>query len=177
MADTTETRTDVEPLDVVEQAVFRDVIGSFASGVTVITTKLDGTDLGTTASAVSSLSMDPPMLLICMNRTSETGQAVSRTGRFVVNILGEEQSDVAMQFATKNAAGKFDGIEIARDTHDMPVIAGSLALLHCRVAETAIGGTHTVFLAHVRHAESREGSPLAYYRGKFGRFGQLDPPA
>ncbi len=160
--------TDDTP-SVVDQNLFRDVIGRFASGVTVISTRLDGADLGTTASAVSSLSMDPPMLLICMNRTSETGQAILEAGRFVVNILGEDQVDVATQFA-KKAPDKFAGVETQRGLEDLPLITNALGHLECRVAETATGGTHTVFLSHVERASASEGSPLTYYRGRFGRF-------
>lgn len=156
----------VAPLD---QSVFRDVIGRFASGVTVISTRVGDQDLGTTASAVSSLSMDPPMLLICMNRTSETGRAIAETGRFVVNILGESQADVATRFARKGP-DKFDGVEIDRGLAGLPRIARALGHLECRVAETATGGTHWVFLSHVESASATEGSPLTYYRGRFGRF-------
>src|ERR1700674_171452 len=88
---------------------FRDVIGRFASGVTVITTVHDGIPYGTTASAVRSLSLEPPMLLICMNQQSSTGQAIAAAGHFAVNILAEEQPDAAARFATKSP-DKFHGI-------------------------------------------------------------------
>ena len=156
----------VAPLD---QNVFRDVIGRFASGVTVISTRVGDRDLGTTASAVSSLSMDPPMLLICMNRTSETGQAIAESGRFVVNILGESQADIATHFA-KKGPDKFAVVETDRGLGGLPRIARALGHLECRVAETATGGTHWVFLSHVESASATEGSPLTYYRGRFGRF-------
>jgi flavin reductase (DIM6/NTAB) family NADH-FMN oxidoreductase RutF/DNA-binding GntR family transcriptional regulator len=161
--------SDPSALPALDQAVFRDVIGRFASGVTVISTRVGDRDLGTTASAVSSLSMDPPMLLICMNRTSETGQAIAESGRFVVNILGEAQVDIATHFA-KKAPDKFSGVEMDRGLADMPRIANALGHLECRVGETATGGTHWVFLSHVESASASEGSPLTYYRGKFGRF-------
>lgn len=153
----------------VDQDAFRDVIGRFASGVTVITTLADGVRFGTTASAVSSLSVDPPMLLICMNKTSETGQAIHAAGRFVVNILGEDQADLARRFATKGE-DKFDAVALEPGLADVPMIAKALGHLECVVAEVAEGGTHTVFLAHVEHARAGEGNPLTYYRGRFGRF-------
>src|SRR5437870_9520643 len=78
---------------------FRDVISHFASGVTVITALQDGRPFGTTASAVASLSLEPPMLLICMNKQSDTGRAVARSKRFGVNILGADQVDLARRFA------------------------------------------------------------------------------
>src|SRR5712692_11685213 len=91
---------------------FRDVIGHFASGVTVITAVHHGESFGTTASAVSSLSLDPPMLLVCMNRQSTTGQAVHAERRFAVNILTEHQAEEAVRFASKGT-DKFAGIPVS----------------------------------------------------------------
>jgi 4-nitrophenol 2-monooxygenase / 4-nitrocatechol 4-monooxygenase, reductase component len=151
---------------------FRDVIGRFATGVTVISTVVDGREFGTTASAVSSLSLEPPMLLVCLNRTSETGAAIERAGSFAVNILGEEQEALARAFAVKSPT-KFDAIEAEPGTTGAPLLAGALAHIECRVAETAVGGTHTVFLARIEHAASRGGGPLTYFCGRFGRFADL----
>lgn len=147
---------------------FRDVIGRFASGVTVITTTADGGDFGTTASAVSSLSMEPPMLLICLNKTSDTQAAIHKAGVFGVNILAEDQGQVAYQFARKGQA-KFDGVAIQRGMTGVPLVENALAQLECEVDETVVGGTHTVFLARVRQAAGNDGAPLTYFRGRFGR--------
>lgn len=152
----------------VRDDVYRDVIGRFASGVTVITTQAGGTDFGTTASAVSSLSMDPPMLLICLNRTSDTQVAILDSGVFGVNILAEGQDQVAYQFAKKGLA-KFDGVGVRRGRTGVPLVDGALAHLECEVEETVTGGTHTVFLARVKEAAGSEGAPLTYFRGRFGR--------
>lgn len=152
----------------VPDEVFRDVIGRFASGVTVITTRADDADFGTTASAVSSLSMQPPMMLVCLNRTSDTQAAVLRSGVFAVNILGEDQGQVAYAFA-KKGTDKFQGVGVVRGESGVPLVEGALAHLECEVDETVTGGTHTVFLAHVRHAAGTEGAPLTYFRGRFGR--------
>jgi flavin reductase (DIM6/NTAB) family NADH-FMN oxidoreductase RutF/DNA-binding GntR family transcriptional regulator len=154
---------------VTEATAFRDVIGRFASGVTVVTTTLDGKDFGTTASAMSSLSLEPPMLLVCLNRSSGTQKAILAAGRFGVNILSEDQAEVAQAFAVKSP-DKFRDAAVVRGQLDVPLIPGSLAQLECRVSETATGGTHTVFLAEVERAEASEGAPLTYYRGRFGRF-------
>jgi 4-nitrophenol 2-monooxygenase / 4-nitrocatechol 4-monooxygenase, reductase component len=147
---------------------FRDVIGHFASGVTVITAHHDGRPHGTTASAVTSLSLEPPMLLICMNKSSETGRAIAESGRFAVNILSEDQPDAAMRFATK-APDKFEGIALRSGIGGAPLLEDALATCECRVVEEVTGGTHTVFLAEVDSASARPGAPLAYYRGHFGR--------
>jgi flavin reductase (DIM6/NTAB) family NADH-FMN oxidoreductase RutF/DNA-binding FadR family transcriptional regulator len=148
---------------------FRDIIGHFASGVTVITALHDGHAFGATASAVSSLSLEPPMVLICLNKTSTTQQAVAGSGRFAVNILGEDQADEAMRFATKKAADKFKGLSVVDGEWGEPLLGDALAILECRVVEEVTGGTHSVFLAEVDRASARTGTPLAYFRGQFGR--------
>src|SRR5436190_11694151 len=91
---------------------FRDVISHFASGVTVITAVREGRPYGTTASAVTSLSLEPPMLLICMNKQSETGRAVAASGQFGVNILGAHQAEIAERFAQKGG-DKFAGVPVS----------------------------------------------------------------
>lgn len=152
----------------VTSKAYRDVIGCFATGVTVITTRDEDRRFGTTASAVSSLSLEPPMLLICMNRESETGRAIAQTGRFVVNILAEDQDHLATQFARKDP-DKFQGVAITPGQHGEPMLNGALAHLECRVTEQVLGGTHTVYLGEVDRASGRNGTPLAYFRGQFGR--------
>jgi flavin reductase (DIM6/NTAB) family NADH-FMN oxidoreductase RutF len=147
---------------------FRDVIGRFASGVTVVTTTDDGRALGTTASAVSSLSLEPPMLLACLNRTSETGQAIGRAGVYGVSVLAEDCHDLAARFARKGD-DKFDGVEVEAGHLGVPLLTRALATVECRVVERATGGTHVVFLAEVEHATGRAGRPLLYFRGAFGR--------
>ena len=147
---------------------FRDVISHFASGVTVITAVNDGRAYGTTASAVTSLSLEPPMLLICMNKQSETGRAVAASRTFGVNILGANQIDLAERFAQKGG-DKFSGIAVSEGKWGEPLFDEALATLECRVAEETTGGTHYVFLAEVESGSARGGTPLAYFRGEFGR--------
>jgi flavin reductase (DIM6/NTAB) family NADH-FMN oxidoreductase RutF/DNA-binding GntR family transcriptional regulator len=149
-------------------AEFSEVMGHFASGVTVITTTHDGKRFATTASSVSSLSLEPPMLLICMNTTSSTGRAIAASGRFAVNILGEDHLELAIHFATEER-DKFDGVELVPGLDGVPLLAGSIATLECVVSQTEIGGTRYVFLAEVKRARGHRGAPLAYFRGQFGR--------
>lgn len=165
--------TSYDNLRRLTSAEFREVIGHFASGVTVITTLCDERPFGTTASAVNSLSLEPPMLLICMNRQSSTGQAISATRRFAVNILGEDQPDVAVRFAGKGG-DKFAGIRTLPGVRGEPLLHDALATLECRVTQEVTGGTHWVFLAEVERASARGGVPLAYFRGQFGRL-ELGP--
>jgi flavin reductase (DIM6/NTAB) family NADH-FMN oxidoreductase RutF len=147
---------------------FRDVIGHFPTGVTVVTTWDDGEPLGTTASAVSALCAEPPMVLVCLNELSSTGSAIGRTGAFGISILAEGQDELARRFATKSA-DKFAGLEFTTAPGGQPLLAGALAHLECRVSERVLAGTHTVFLADVERGTKGDGTPLAYYRGRFGR--------
>jgi 4-nitrophenol 2-monooxygenase / 4-nitrocatechol 4-monooxygenase, reductase component len=148
---------------------FRDAIGHFATGVTVITTQHDEQRHGTTASAVSSLSLEPPMLLVCLNKTSATGAAIAATQAFAVNVLAHGQDELAKRFAIKHP-DRFAGVAVADGHTGVPLLADALAHFECRVAEQVTGGTHVVFIAEVHAARTREGvAPLAYFRGQFGR--------
>jgi flavin reductase (DIM6/NTAB) family NADH-FMN oxidoreductase RutF/DNA-binding FadR family transcriptional regulator len=155
---------------------FRNIVGHFATGVTVITALHDGQPFGTTASAFTSLSLEPPMVLVCLNKTSSTETAVAASRRFAVNILGEDQADEAMRFATKTGDEKFKGVAVVDGQWGEPLLGEALAILECRVVEQVTGGTHSVFLAEVDRASARTGTPLAYFRGQFGRL-QLEQDA
>src|SRR5689334_14174539 len=137
---------------------YRHVIGHFATGVTVITSHHGGTDHGATASAVSSVSLDPPSLLVCLNRAAVTERAVRESGTFVVNILREDQGELAMRFAGRHGE-KFSGLDVARTDVGDPVLDGALARIECRVRDAVTGGTHTVFIGEVQRAEATEGDP------------------
>jgi DNA-binding GntR family transcriptional regulator/flavin reductase (DIM6/NTAB) family NADH-FMN oxidoreductase RutF len=152
-----------------DKETFRHVIGHFASGVTVLTARDGDEDFGATASAVSSLSLDPPMLLVCLNTRGSTQQAIHSSRVFGVNILDEDQGIVAERFASPHGQ-KFEGLAVERGEGGLPLLADSLAYCECRVSEAVLAGTHRVFLADVRRAVAREGSPLTYFRGTFGRF-------
>ncbi|MBV9196958.1 MAG: flavin reductase [Solirubrobacterales bacterium] len=147
---------------------YREVIGHFTSGVTIVTTVVDGRPHGTTASAVSSLSLEPPMVLVCLNRASSTRQAVAAAGAFAVNILAEGQGELAVRFASKGV-DRFAGVGLHGGASGQPLLDDALATLECRITEQVEAATHTVFLAQVEQAGARPGAPLAYFRGHYGR--------
>jgi flavin reductase (DIM6/NTAB) family NADH-FMN oxidoreductase RutF/DNA-binding FadR family transcriptional regulator len=151
-----------------DSSLFRDVVGRFASGVTVITTNDEAQDYGMTASAMSSLSLDPPMILICVNRRAASRQAISHARVFGVNILHEDQASLAVHFATPQA-DKFKALPVSRGIMGCPRLEGVLAWLECEVVEEIEGGTHSVFFGKVKEAAARDGRPLAYFRGQFGQ--------
>ena len=158
------------PPPIVDAGVYRRVIGAVTSGVMVLTARDIAGNHGMTISAVCSLSMEPPMLLVCLNTSSRTQRAVTDAGCFIVHVLDEKQAWIAERFARPAAHDKFSGIAVRPGHLSAPVLSDALAVIECEVVETVTGGTHRVFLARVAHAESRQGSPLAYFRGKFGRF-------
>jgi 4-nitrophenol 2-monooxygenase / 4-nitrocatechol 4-monooxygenase, reductase component len=146
---------------------FRDAIGHFATGVTVITAVNDSRRYGTTASAVSSLSLEPPMLLVCLNAASSTGVAIAESHTFAVNVLAQGQDELAKRFAVKHP-DRFAGVPVGDGETGVPLLADALAHFECRVVEQVTGGTHVVFIAEVHAARTREGgAPLAYFRGQF----------
>jgi 4-nitrophenol 2-monooxygenase / 4-nitrocatechol 4-monooxygenase, reductase component len=157
------TRSD----DLVSAADFRGLIGVFATGVTVVTTVDRGMSYGTTASALSSVSLDPPTLLVCMNRASRTGHAIAASGHFAVNVLGEDQEVVARHFARPGS--DFSAYATTRGRRGSPLLADALASFECRVTDAVEAGTHTVLIGAVEAAKGRHGMPLAYFRGRFGR--------
>jgi flavin reductase (DIM6/NTAB) family NADH-FMN oxidoreductase RutF len=156
-------------VSLVDQQQFKQVIGHFASCVSIITVSINGVDFGITASAVCSVSVDPPMLLVCVNKSTGTCHAISAAESFTVNIVNETQKELALRFARANTE-KFDGVDFSYGELGNPVLGQTLATLECRVVEEVTGGTHSVFLGEVQKANAADGDPLVYYRGKFGKF-------
>jgi flavin reductase (DIM6/NTAB) family NADH-FMN oxidoreductase RutF len=148
---------------------FRHVVGHLPSGVTVVTTRTSDADFGMTASSVTSLSLQPPMMLACLNKESATSRAVSQAGAYAVNVLGQGHEDLAQRFAVRRK-DKFAGVGVVDGVLGMPLLAGALAHIECTVVEEVTGGTHSIFLGKVESARAAGGSPLTYFRGSFGRF-------
>ncbi|MBN9113334.1 MAG: flavin reductase family protein [Pseudonocardia sp.] len=148
---------------------FRNVVGHFTSGVTIVTAEHDDTLFGATVSAVSSLSADPPMMLVCLHQRLGAHAAILGAGRFTVNILGEGQDALALTFATRGA-DKFADVHVTHTPYG-PRLDTALAHLACRVVDHVEGGTHRIFIAEVDHASVvADAGPLSYFRGRFGRF-------
>ncbi len=145
----------------------------FATGVTVITTRLEDELHGMTANAVTSVSLDPLLILICVDKSADTHDILARAGAFAVNILGVEQEEISRSLATKKGerATKLDGIPHHFAVTGAPIITESLAYLDCLTVKQYEGGDHTIFLGEVVDAnESGEGEPLLFYGGQYGRF-------
>ena len=152
----------------VSQADFRKVMGHFATGVTVVTTCDDQRRLGITVNAFSSLSLDPPLILVCIEKTSYLHQVMIRNGFFAVNLLGEDQRDLCTCFAGHSEARRnFCDTPSHTAVTGAPVLDHALAWLDCRIVDVFPGGDHSIIVGHVEALGGVAGRPLLYYRGKY----------
>ena len=152
---------------------FRRAMSRFATGVTVITTRLGDELHGMTANAVASVSLDPLLVLICVDKSADTHDILAQAGKFAVNILAIEQEEISRSLATKKGerSTKLDGVPHRFGVTGSPLIEGSLAYLDCLTVKQYEGGDHTIFLAEVVDArESGEGEPLVFYGGRYVQF-------
>ena len=151
---------------------FRRVMGHFATGVTVVATQhLGGGMCGLTANAFTSLSLSPPLVLVCVDRSSLTFPCIQASGRFTASVLSAGQHQSSLRFAERRE-GKFDGIPFRAGLTGMPILEGSLAHLECEVEAEYSGGDHVILVARVIDAGSSEGLPLVFFRGGYTTIAQ-----
>jgi flavin reductase (DIM6/NTAB) family NADH-FMN oxidoreductase RutF/DNA-binding GntR family transcriptional regulator len=160
----------------IDERHFRRIVGYLASGVTIITTADGENRFGMTASSVTSLSADPALMLVCLNNAGPTAAAVARSGRYCVNILGEQNGGLAKRFAVPSE-DKFQGVAVKTGLLGVPRLDEALAHIECQVADRLIRGTHSIFVGRVVAATARDGRPLTYFRGGFGRFALAEEDA
>jgi flavin reductase (DIM6/NTAB) family NADH-FMN oxidoreductase RutF len=153
----------------IDQAAFRQALGHFATGVTVVTTSHNDALYGMTVSAFSSLSLEPPLVLICIQTTTTTYEALAEASAFAVNILADDQEHLSRHFATPQSE-KFEGIAYTLGAGGCPLLGGVLATLECRIVERLPGGDHTIIVGEVEQSAVHDGTPLIYYRSGYGRF-------
>ena len=162
--------TAVEESTEVSASEFRQAMGHFATGVTVVTSIADdGEPVGTTASAVTSLSLDPPLVLVCFDRASLTLRAIRSHGTFVVNVLAAPQKQLSANFARRGLSAAWDGVRHRPGPTGSPRLHGVLAALECTVENRLPGGDHEIVIGRVRDVETGDESaaPLLYYRGSY----------
>jgi flavin reductase (DIM6/NTAB) family NADH-FMN oxidoreductase RutF len=159
----------------ISAAEFRQAMGHFATGVTVVTSvDDDGEPVGTTASAVTSLSLDPPLVLVCFDRESLTLRAIRGHGAFVVNVLAAPQQHLSANFARRGLTAVWDGIRHRPGPTGSPRLHGVLAALECTVENRLPGGDHEIVVGRVQDVEiSDDGAaPLLYWRGSYLSLGE-----
>jgi 3-hydroxy-9,10-secoandrosta-1,3,5(10)-triene-9,17-dione monooxygenase reductase component len=151
-------------------AEFREAMGRFATGVTVVTSVgTDGEPVGTTANALTSLSLDPPLILVCFDLGSLTLQAIREHGAFVVNVLAAEQRQLSANFARRGLSAVWEQVRHRHGPTGTPRIEGVLAVLECTVEHSLPGGDHEIVIGRVRHVQTSTApaAPLVFYRGTY----------
>lgn len=150
---------------------FRNALGSFTTGVTVVTISGPDGPAGMTVNSFASVSLDPPLVLWSPAKNSSRHGLFTAAEHFVIHVLSADQDHLSARF-TRGGRG-FDGIEWRENSEGAPVIAGTLARFECVRAEMHDAGDHTILIGHVLRAAHREGEPLCFSKGSFGRFAQL----
>ncbi len=149
---------------------FRNALGSFATGVTIITAKgPDGRRVGLTCNSFASVSLNPPLVLWSLVVHSPSLTVFQEASHFAVNILGSDQADLAMKFA-RPADDKFAGVDWKAGRGEAPVLAGTVASFECRNSYRYYGGDHVIFLGEVEAYAYNRDEPLLFSRGAFGSF-------
>lgn len=151
---------------------FRRVVGHFPTGVAVVTARQeDGAPCGLTVSAFCSVSLEPTLVLVCVEADADSHDCIRRSGIFAVNVLeGEKGESLSRRFAGTETAEKYRGIAFREENTGAPILEAALAWLDCRVVEARDAGDHTIFIGEVLAGDARGGHPLVYYRGGYGRF-------
>ena len=155
---------------------FRKAMGSFATGVTIITVDVGDKVHGMTANAFASVSLDPPLVLVCVDQSARTHAHLHARKRFGVNVLAEDQRAISEYYALPleeqvgESVARFD-----RTQHGTPVLNGALTYLECRLQSAQDAGDHTIFIAEVEDVEVRQGKPLLFFRSKYHQIGDEVP--
>ncbi|MEL7446766.1 MAG: flavin reductase family protein [Pseudomonadota bacterium] len=148
----------------------RDALGTFATGVTVVTTlSPDGEPVGLTANSFTSVSLEPPLLLVCPARSATTTAALEVCDHFAINVLESRQEAVSTLFATKGTE-RFEGTEFETWDHDVPILRDALASFECRKYALHEGGDHLILVGEIVRARyATHGDPLLYFRSRYSR--------
>jgi flavin reductase (DIM6/NTAB) family NADH-FMN oxidoreductase RutF len=147
---------------------FRAALGRFVSGVTVVTTlSNDNRPAGITVSAFSSVSLEPPLVLVCIDKRASLHNHLSEGSHFAVNILGDHQQEISKRFASRDE-NRFEGARYREGLNGAPLLEDALAYIECRVVHAYPGGDHTILVGEVESTSVADHKPLAYFRGNYG---------
>jgi 3-hydroxy-9,10-secoandrosta-1,3,5(10)-triene-9,17-dione monooxygenase reductase component len=146
---------------------FRAVLSRFAAGVTVVTARSGDEIGGMTVSAFSSVAVEPPLVLVCLTVDRPTTTLITESGWYAVNVLAAGQEGISDRFAYVDAAERFAGVDWEPGPHGLPLLAGTLAQLECRVVDEVAAGDHLVLIGEVVHGAAHDGEPVVYTRGSY----------
>ena len=152
----------------VDEKLQRQVMGRFATGVTVVTTRAGDEMCGMTANAVMSLSLDPPLIVVSVEKTAHMHGALLESRCFAVNVLKQEQESLSRRFARKGPKD-FSDLSCTVEETGSPILDDALAFADCKVVEVLPGGDHDMFVGELLAADSRGGQPLIFYGGSYAR--------
>jgi len=148
--------------------LFKKICGSYPTGVTVITSVEDKTNYGFTANSFTSVSIDPLLVLFCLNKEGNSNKALNTNNFFVINILSSDQSKICNQFANNKLSPekRFDGVETKVSKNNIKIISNSIAWIECKVKNIIDGGDHNIYLGEVLSGSFSENKkPLVYHNG------------
>lgn len=151
----------------IDDALFKLAMSHFASGVTIVTTVDDGVPHGLTVASFASLSLRPPLVVICIESATKSHDAILNAGIFGVSMLGADQAAISGRFASKAIEDRFAGIATRTGVLGVPLIEGAVCTIECRVQDRLPGGDHTIFTGQVVAAQASEGAPLVYFRSGY----------
>jgi flavin reductase (DIM6/NTAB) family NADH-FMN oxidoreductase RutF len=155
---------------------FRKAMGCFATGVTIITVDLDGEVHGMTANAFASVSLNPMLVLVCVDHSTRTHAHLHAKKRFGINVLCEDQRAISEYYArperTHERAEQEAGARFDRTQQGTPVLHGAIAYLECKLQSAHDAGDHTIFIGEVEEAVVHDGQPLLFFRGKYRKVGE-----
>ncbi len=167
-----DTLTTLDNIRIIMQSldnqVFKKAMSLYPSGVVIVTTFNDqGDKCGFTASAFTSLSLEPPLVLVCLANTADCFNSFKKSKQFSINVIGEQQQELAFKFATKGA-DKFEGDEFAiSELTGLPIITDCVCSLECETRYTYPGGDHEILVGEVQHARINNTNPSIWYEGSF----------
>jgi 3-hydroxy-9,10-secoandrosta-1,3,5(10)-triene-9,17-dione monooxygenase reductase component len=155
----------IDPLD------FRRVLGHFPTGVTVVAAAPGGSPHGMTVGSFFSISLDPPLVGLCVGKGSTSWPDIEPAGRFAVSVLGDDQAEVSNRFARSDGSGRFDGIAWHAGPTGSPVLDDALAHIECVTEQVVEAGDHWIVIGRVVDlGVDREGGPLLFFQGAYGSF-------
>ena len=148
---------------------FRRLLSRFASGIAIITARDGGRDVGMTVSAFCSVSLNPPLVLVCVDRSASMHQLLLRHPKLGISIVACDHEPVCRRFADKNETRRFEGVPFTRGESRVALLDDAMAHLECQLVSHCEAGDHTIFIAEVERGAMHEGRPLVYYRGQFAQ--------
>jgi flavin reductase (DIM6/NTAB) family NADH-FMN oxidoreductase RutF len=150
----------------IDDGKFKLAMSQFVSGVTVVTTVNEGEMAGLTVASFASLSLDPPLALVCIEKSVRSHDLIAAAGHFGVSILASDQAQISNRFASK-ADDKFAGVPIRIGELGVPLIEGAICTIECRLREALPGGDHSIFVGEVVDIQTTDGAPLVYFRSAY----------